>query len=157
MDGYVHVDVVAQSGVDVVDDGRTLETFDSNVADEIYSHWFIEHVAKHEVAPMLRQWRRVLRPRGRLRIVTNNVEAHNRCLHSGEISWEEWEYLLFAVQNKVGYGIWDIHKTAWNAERLSATLEGSGFVEVKVTAQWGCRERDGRLKCPALVAEALKG
>ena len=49
MDGYVHVDAVALEGVDVVDDGRTLATFGANVADEIYCHWFLEHVAKHEV------------------------------------------------------------------------------------------------------------
>jgi hypothetical protein len=156
MDGYVHVDAVALTGVDVIDDGRTLASFEASVAEEIYSHWFLEHVAMHEVPPMLKQWRRVLRPGGKLRIVTNNVEAHNRCLDAGQITWEEWEYLVFAVQNKRGYGIWDIHKTAWNPGRLERTLRENGFDQVTVEAGWGCREADGRLKCPALVAEAYK-
>jgi predicted SAM-dependent methyltransferase len=154
--GYVHVDAVALEGVDVVDDGRTLATFAEGVADEIYSHWFLEHVARHEVAAMLEQWKRVLAPGGKVHIVTNNHEAHNRCLAEGQISWQEWSYLIYAVENKRGYNVWDIHKCAWNQELLDETLNGSGFVEVSVQAQWKCREDDGRLKCPALIAQGFK-
>jgi predicted SAM-dependent methyltransferase len=154
--GYVHVDAVALEGVDVVDDGRYLRTFEAGVAEEIYAHWFLEHVARHEVPPMLEQWRRVLRSGGKLRLVTNNHEAHNRCLAAGEISWEEWSYLIYAVETKRGYGVWDVHKAAWNQALLTETLEKNGFVEVEVKAQWRCREEDGRLKCPALIAEAYK-
>ena len=60
--GYVHVDAVVMDEVDVVDDGRTLRTFGEGVAEEIYSHWFLEHVARHEVKPMLENWKRVLAP-----------------------------------------------------------------------------------------------
>jgi predicted SAM-dependent methyltransferase len=154
--GYLHVDAVPLGGVDVVDDGRTLQKFEAGVADEIYAHWFLEHVARHEVPPMLSQWRRVLRPGGKLRLVTNNHEAHNQCLARGEITFEEWSYLIYAVENKRGYNVWDIHKAAWNQELLARTLEESGFDRVTVDAQWQCRETDGRLKCPALVAEAYK-
>jgi predicted SAM-dependent methyltransferase len=154
--GYLHVDAVAHEGVDVVDDGRTLESFQAEVAEEIYSHWFLEHVARHEVPAMLEQWKRVLTPGGNVHIVTNNHEAHNRCLAEGLITWQEWSYLIYAVENKRGYSIWDIHKCAWNEELLRETLEGSGFVEVTVQAQWQCREDDGRLKCPALIARAVK-
>ncbi len=154
--GYVHVDAVAHEGVDVLDDGRTLASFDAGVAQEIYSHWFLEHVARHEVPPMLEQWKRVLEPGDAVRIVTNNHEAHNRCLAEGQITWSEWSYLIYAVENKRGYTVWDVHKCAWNQELLTETLEHSGFVEVTVQAQWKCREDDGRLKCPALTAWALK-
>jgi len=154
--GYVHVDAVAHEGIDVVDDGRTLRSFGDGVAEEIYSHWFLEHVARHEVRPMLEQWKRVLAPGGRLHIVTNNHEAHNRCLAAGEISWQEWSYLIYAVENKRGYGVWDVHKCAWSRRLLEETLRDSGFREVIVEAQWQCREEDGRLKCPALIARALK-
>ena len=54
----------------------------------------------------------------------------------------------------MGYSVWDIHKCAWNQELLKETLEQCGFVEVTVDAQWKCREDDGRLKCPALIAKA---
>jgi predicted SAM-dependent methyltransferase len=154
--GYVHVDAVPADGVDVIDDGRTLATFDDGIAEEIYSHWFLEHVARHEVPPMLERWQRVLAPGGAIRIVTNNHEAHNRCLAEGQITWREWSYLIYAVENKRGYSVWDVHKCAWNRELLEETLRGSGLVEVSVDAQWRCREEDGRLKCPALIATAHK-
>jgi predicted SAM-dependent methyltransferase len=154
--GYVHVDAVALDEVDVVDDGRTLGTFKDGVAEEIYSHWFLEHVARHEVTPMLENWKRVLAPGGKVRLVTNNHEAHNRCLAEGEITWREWSYLIYAVENKRGYTVWDIHKCAWNHQLLREALEHAGFVQVSVEAQWRCREEDGRLKCPALIGEGLK-
>ena len=103
--GYVHVDAVQMDGVDVVDDGRLLSTFEADVADEIFAHWFLEHVARHEVAPMLKRWQRVLKPGGKIRLVTNNHEAHNRCLAEGQISWSEWSYLIYAVENKRGYNV----------------------------------------------------
>jgi predicted SAM-dependent methyltransferase len=154
--GYVHVDAVPSEGVDVVDDGRTLATFGDGLAEEIYSHWFLEHVARHEVAPMLDQWKRVLAPGGSVHIVTNNHEAHNRCLAEGQITWQEWSYLIYAVENKRGYNGWDVHKCAWNRELLEETLRSCGLVDVSVEAQWKCRETDGRLKCPALIARAIK-
>lgn len=155
-DGYVHVDAVALPGVDVVDDGRWLETFDDETADEIFSHWFFEHVAMKEIPRMLACWRRVLKPGGCLRVVTNNHEAHNRCLQEGRISWEEWSYLIYAVSRQETYNIWDLHKSAWNQRVLAETLEEHGFDDVSVEAQWKCREDDGRLKCPALIAVASK-
>ena len=105
---------------------------------------------------MLAHWKRVLRPGGTVRLVTNNHEAHNRCLASGEITWEEWSYLIYAVENKRGYGVWDVHKCAWNQAVLEQTLTANGFVDVNVSAQWACREQDGRLKCPALIATAVR-
>ncbi|HEY7830576.1 MAG TPA: hypothetical protein VIC06_08445 [Solirubrobacteraceae bacterium] len=152
--GYVHVDAVMLDEVDIVDDGRTLAKFEDGVAREIYSHWFFEHVARHEVKPMLAHWQRVLAPGGKIRVVTNNHEAHNRCLAEGHITWKEWSYLIYG--NKRGYTIGDLHKCAWNLQTLEEILQIAGFVAVSVEAQWKCREDDGRLKCPALIAEGLK-
>jgi predicted SAM-dependent methyltransferase len=154
--GYVHVDAAELPGVDVVDDGRLLSTFEDGVAEEIYAHWFLEHVARHEVPAMLSEWKRVLQPGGKIHLVTNNCEAHNRCFAEGEITWEEWSYLVYAVENKRGYQVWDIHKSGWNQDVLTRTLEQNGFTDVNVTAQWQCREADGRLKCPALIAVATR-
>lgn len=153
--GYVHVDTVPHDGIDVVDDGRYLHAFDTGVADEIFSHWFFEHVARHEVGPMLARWQEVLRPGGMIRLVTNNHEAHLRCLQSGQISWREWSYLVYAVENKVGYSLWDVHKCAWTKDLLDEALRASGLIDVYVRAEWDCREPDGRLNCPALVAEGF--
>jgi predicted SAM-dependent methyltransferase len=154
--GYLHVDSIAHEGVDVVDDGRYLRTFEPGVADEIYSRWFFEHVARHEVPAMLARWQEVLRPGGKIRLTTNNHEAHVRCLHTGEISFLEWSYLVYAVENKVGYSLFDVHKCAWTQELLDEALRASGLVDVHVRAEWECREEDGRLSCPGLIAEGFK-
>lgn len=154
--GYVHVDAVELEGIDVVDDGRTLEKFGGEVADEIYCHWFLEHLAWHEVAPTLSRWMEVLKPGGSIHVVTSNAEAHNRCLQEGQITWAEWSYLIFAVANRRGYNIWDVHKSAWNQDVLKDTLEEAGFEQVNVDARWDCRQADGSLKCPGLIGTAVK-
>ena len=155
-DGYLHVDAVEKAGVDVVDDGRYLRTFDDACAEEIYSHWFFEHVAHHEIPTMLAAWMRVLRPGGFISCVTNHQEAHNRCLATGEITWKEWTDLTYGIAGKRDYEIWDIHKSGWTEELLRVTLEEAGYVDIEVEAQWRCREADGRIKCPALIARASK-
>jgi predicted SAM-dependent methyltransferase len=156
MDGYIHVDAMPLEGVDVVDDGRTLATFEADSAEEIYCHWFLEHVAVHEVQPMLEAWKRVLQPRGIVRVITSNQEAINKGLDSRDLSWDEWIYLTYAVSNKPNYTIWDIHKSAWTPELVERALSRAGLVEIEVKARWACRETDGRLKCPALVASGVK-
>lgn len=154
-DGYTHVDAVALPGVDVVDDGRWLESFDDGVAEEIFCHWFLEHVAVREIPRMLSAWRRVLQPDGQLRLVTSNQEALNRSVQEGEITWAEWTYITYAA-HKPDYNIWDLHKSAWNEEVLRETLDANGFQEINIDARWKCREANGALKCPALIAVGRK-
>ena len=63
--GYVNVDVVeARAGMkpDVVCDLRNLSPFASDSADEILSVHVVEHFWRWEVADILREWVRVLKP-----------------------------------------------------------------------------------------------
>lgn len=74
--GYVNVDVVeARAGMkpDVICDLHDLSPFASDSADEVLAVHVIEHFWRWEVAGVLREWVRVLKPGGRMVIECPNL------------------------------------------------------------------------------------
>lgn len=138
-------------------DARTLP-IGANAYDEVFSHWVLEHFAWREMVDVLRESKRVLKPGGIIRIVTNNQAAHNKCLAEGEISWKEWVRLTYGIRFGASRPpeIIDCHKIGFTEALLRDFLEEAGFQEIEIKAGWQCREADGSIKCPGLTATARK-
>jgi len=141
-------------------DARNLPIEDDTY-DEVFAHWLLEHFAWGEMVGVLKEWRRVLKPGGILRIVTNHQDAHNKCLAEREITWKEWVRLTYGVrfgeEGETGKpGITDCHKIGFTEPLLRKFLDQAGFKDIGIHPQWQCREPDGGIKCPALIAEAVK-
>jgi len=65
--GYINVDIAterASNVPDVVCDVRDLSIFSENYADEILAVHVVEHFGRWEVANVLKEWIRVLKPGG---------------------------------------------------------------------------------------------
>lgn len=159
-EGYEHLDVKAFPHIEYVCDARKLP-FKDNSYDEIFSHWVLEHFAWREIPSLLLEWKRVLKPGGTIKIVTNNAEAHNKCLLEGKITWKEWNRLIFGIHiDEAGWNqspdVFECHKIGFNEETLRNFLEEAGFREIKIRALWKCRREDGSINCPGLIAEAKK-
>lgn len=162
-EGYEHLDFRAGKHIEIVGDAQKIPRANDTYT-EIYSHWVFEHFAWREIAPLLLEWKRVLKPEGKIRIVTNNQEAHNKCLATGKITWAEWVCLTYGIRfkdeqksyEKDTPALIDCHKIGFTQSLLKEFLEHAGFKDVTVTAQWKCRESDGRIKCPGLIAEGVK-
>ncbi len=76
--GYVNVDVAeARAGKrpDVLCDLRALKPFESNSVDEVLAVHVVEHFWRWEVADVLREWVRVLRPGGRMVLECPNLAS----------------------------------------------------------------------------------
>ncbi len=74
--GYVNVDVVeSRRGLkpDVICDLHQLTSFEDNSADEILSVHVVEHFWRWEVADVLKEWVRVLRPGGKMIVECPNL------------------------------------------------------------------------------------
>lgn len=156
--GYDGLDVLDIPGIKYPGvDARQLPIEDGTY-DEVFSHWVLEHFAWREMVDLLKEWGRVLRPGGFLRIVTNNQAAHNKCLAEGEIDWKEWVRLTYGVR----YGasrpaeLADCHKIGFTENLLREFLEQAEFVGIDIKVGWKCRELDGSVKCPGLTATARK-
>lgn len=72
--GYINVDILPGPAVDHICDIRELDFADES-ADLVYSCAAIEHVGRREWVDLLREWRRVLKPGGLLRVSTMDFDA----------------------------------------------------------------------------------
>jgi arylsulfatase A-like enzyme/predicted SAM-dependent methyltransferase len=130
--GYLNVDEYA-AGADQRMDIRALSFPDGSV-DEIFSAHALEHLGKHEVPPVLRELRRVLRPRGRLVLNLPNLEWCVRHWLSLPES-ERWGWpldTLFGLQTHPG----EFHKTGFTGARVRALLEEADFSLIQVLPYW---------------------
>jgi len=73
--GYKHLDVIDFEHVDFVCDTRRLSMIDDASVSEIYACHILEHVERDEVVTVLREWNRVLKIGGILRVAVPDFEA----------------------------------------------------------------------------------
>jgi SAM-dependent methyltransferase len=120
--------------------------------DAVYSHHNIEHVYSHEVALVMQEFFRVLRPGGEVLIGTPDLQNVARTIASGRL--EDTLYRSGAGPISaldVVYGLridlaggrdFMAHRTGFTRGTLARKLGAAGFVDVEVTravpfALWG--------------------
>lgn len=137
LEGYVNVDVAAsRKGVkpEVLSDIRHL-AFRDNAVAEILSVHVIEHVYHWEAKALLEEWKRVLRPGGRIVVecpnllhaakeLLENPQARSRPDKDGQTSM----WVFYGDPN------WNdplmCHRWGYTPESLRALLEDVGFADV---------------------------
>lgn len=72
--GFVHIDARELPHVDYVTPADKLDMFADQSVDLIYSCHMLEHLRRNEVAIVLREWHRVLKPGGILRLAVPDFE-----------------------------------------------------------------------------------
>lgn len=134
--GYIHVDLADFPHIDHRHDIKTLPMFDDGSIDLMYASHVLEYFDRIEVIDVLKEWRRVLKTSGVLRLAVPDFEALLEV------------YSKFRGLNKIVgplYGRWQIpgsdrvlyHKTVYDFTTLKDLLESSGFQDVK---RWDWRE-----------------
>lgn len=136
--GYLSIDVApSRKGVspDVVSDIRRLAIADGCV-DEVLAVHVIEHFHVWEVPAVLAEWRRVLRPGGRLALECPDLlVAAEELVARPELL--EAEGKAGATTMFVFYGDpgWQdplmSHRWGWTSKTLSKALVAAGFVDVR--------------------------
>jgi predicted SAM-dependent methyltransferase len=118
LDGYENLD--RKNGQEIY----PLSFADSS-AEEIYASHVLEHFSHREISNVLKEWVRVLKPGGVLRIAVPDfdkiiawykAERNDLPLHS---------YLMGGQMDEN-----DFHKAVFNRESLKADLEAAGLVDV---------------------------
>jgi predicted SAM-dependent methyltransferase len=123
--GYVNVDIMTRSSVDVIADLRQLPWADASV-DHVYSCAVIEHFGRREWIGVLKEWARVLKPGGSIQISTADFEAAvARYLEKRNL--EELLGLMIGGQ-KDDY---DWHGMIFDFATFRAGLEQAGFRDVR--------------------------
>jgi len=97
LDGWLNTDVVPNHGSVVYLDATRRFPFDDDTFDYIMSEHMIEHVEYQAAQIMLRECARVLKPGGRVRFATPDLQVL-LALHSGEKTDAQKHYFDWAVE-----------------------------------------------------------
>lgn len=96
--------------------------FGDGTVDEIFSSHALEHVGKRQVVPTLREWRRVLKPGGRITLRVPNLEWC--CRHWLEHQNTGWDLdVIFGGQQHEGGD----HKTGFTEAILRGYVAEAGL------------------------------
>jgi len=123
--GYVNIDIMAAKAADLIADLRCLPYGDASV-DLVYSCAAIEHFGRREWVDVLREWARVLKPGGMLRLSTADFEAAIARYQEAH-SMTELLGLLIGGQ-KDDY---DWHGMIFDFDTLASGLNDAGFENVR--------------------------
>ena len=123
---WIHIDGGDYGHLDY-NDITNLE-FEDNSVDLIYASHVIEYFDINEVKQLLREWRRVLKPGGELRVAVPDFEAMNILYHNGKVKLKDIIGPLYGrmpMGDKMIY-----HKTTYDFSSIKRVLEEAGFKNV---------------------------
>lgn len=126
--GWVHVDALAYPHVDHVGPVESLPFAADGSVDLIYACHVLEHFGRNEVAGVLAEWRRVLKPGGVLRLAVPDFAACAELYVAGRLgSLNDIMGLLMGGQRDQ----YDYHKVLFDEASLTALLKAAGFSSVR--------------------------
>ena len=125
---WIHIDGAEFSHIDNND--IYLKTFESNSADLIYSSHFIEYFDREEIGLILKEWRKVLKKNGILRIAVPDFKACAELYLEGAYPLDNFLgpfYGKMRMNKKLIY-----HKTIFDFKSMKKLLESIGMREISI-------------------------
>jgi len=140
--GYVNIDVYNLTKADLKADAAKLP-YKDNTVDRIENYHLLEHLDRNERDLALKEWFRVLKPKGKLMIevpdLVRNMEIFLKAPY--HIRWEQYRKEFKHGRIQTIYGLGEIkgqlHKTGYDKERLKRLLQKNGFTKIKVFSKKG--------------------
>lgn len=148
LDGWLNTDIRRRAPGVVHLDVRKRFPFDDETFDYVFTEHTIEHVAFEEGEFMLRECHRVLKPDGKVRVSTPDLDRmlglwqrRNDRMPREYSRWVIDSFLPDLARRGMYHPVhvinnvfqnWD-HKFLYNADLLRATLEQAGFVDIQRT------------------------
>ena len=124
--GFVHIDAVEYPHVDHVATIDNLGFLPDDSVELIYNCHVLEHFRRNDVARVLREWRRVLRPGGTLRVSVPDFaklcEVYQR---TGELG-----LVIGPIFGRQDY-LYNIHYNVFDEKSLRTLLQDCGYTDVR--------------------------
>lgn len=161
IEGFLHVDAVKVGNVDHASDIRDLSWLQTSTVDELYSAHALEHISYTEVATVLSEWCRVLKPGGKVTIKMPDLDflcyAHVSGIYSAEETmicifggfsdypggpdgwekisgnkdWARGTMIDGEVPSPGRYTEWGAHKALYSFKSFKPRMERAGFKDVR--------------------------
>ncbi len=120
--GWFHIDAVAFPHIDLLSAIDHIPQAADGSASIIYSAHTLEHFPRQRTPEVLREWRRILRHGGILRVAVPDFDALARLyLDTGDMA------LIHGPVWGGGGALYDVHHTGFSERTLKAALIEAGF------------------------------
>jgi len=128
--GFTHIDLADYPHIDYKHDIKTLPMFKNNSVDLIYCCHALEYFDRQEAEEALKEWYRVLKKGGNLRLAVPDFKAITDVYQKyGEL---EHEGILGPLYGRIKLGDSLIyHKTVYDFTSLRRLLKSVGFKDVE--------------------------
>ena len=103
--------------------------FKEGSCDLVYASHVLEYFDRQEVLEILKEWNRVLKPQGTLRIAVPDFKSMCEIYNKGEYSLDSFLGPLYGKMDMGDKKIY--HKTVYDELSLSKVLSNSGFVNMR--------------------------
>ena len=142
---FINVDFYGTKNIDYGMDLRFPFKIESNSIDGIFSEHTLEHLSHHEVENALSECYRILKTKGKIRIIVPDLSIFIKKYCSNDDVWfQKWYDLvlkdpsrhymkkyftkMFAINFTASYYF---HKSCWDFESLKKALSRHGFTNIK--------------------------
>lgn len=150
--GWLNTNIIPLTQEDIFLDASRRFPFDDNSFDYIFSEHQIEHLNYMQGLIMLKECFRVLKPDGKIRITTPDLESFiNLYKNPGEIEKAYIDYTIKRLfpeleQNKKIFVLNNLftnfgHRFIYDKNTLETNLKTTGFVDIKFYAQGKTEEK----------------
>lgn len=127
---FLNVDIVDLPKVDVVFDITKRFPMENGVIEEIFSAATLEHLRKPHVDHVLKEFFRVLRPGGMVRVSTPDLEAIAHGILDGD-DLDHVNQYLFGKYKSDDTEDYDLHRWMYPAPAMIKRLHEIGFVNAE--------------------------
>ncbi len=124
---YINVDAIPLPHVNFVSRVEKLPMFPNDYADLIYACHVLEHISHRHLIDTLKEWRRVLKPGGVLRISLPDFE---KIIDIYEENERQIESMMMPLMGGQDYA-YNFHKSVFNQKYLKKILEDAGFKQTR--------------------------
>lgn len=129
IEGYIHVDKNNLSHIDYVCDLSDLSVFEDESVELIYASHVLEYYSFIEVIPVLKEWYRVLKKNGILRL---SVPDFDKLIKVYELTNSNIDRIIGPMFGRMEINDFDstkliFHNTVYNRKKLESVLSESGF------------------------------
>ena len=125
--GYTHIDVVEYDHIDIVNSIDRLPMIENDFCEVIYSCHVLEHFHKNIIFDVLKEWLRILKPGGILRISVPDMES----LFKVYQKTNNLSLILGPIFGRCDY-LYNYHYTGFDFKSLKYILETVGAKDIKL-------------------------